>query len=330
MGITTASAFLTTVSASLVLATFTHVTIFSKFGVFLVTCMVFSIIVTETWFHAALAIFGPEDFSTPVGEGLLRKLRGQQPDEGNDMTGDGVPAEDSVSPLSDATPAVKVDVQPLKPVLAAAGLLLVALVAVFAAGGEETAAPGSRYSASSVCENICMSGYRIRGGCVPVGHSPLQYYVELEDPAYSWTPTGQTFQVTTDLYGNPLPHAVMVEVLNMTSQSWLTPEDSSQPFWWHLVVVMVPENLDTSLDTAFLYITGGSNGDSSQRMDTEDDELVLMATMAQQTATVTVLLKHVPNERISFQSDHSGAETRLFEPFYAKNHFFTKTGSGQT
>ena len=186
MGITTASAFLTTVSASLVLATFTHVTIFSKFGVFLVTCMVFSIIVTETWFHAALAIFGPEDFSTPVGEGLLRKLRGQQPDEGKDMTGDGVPAEDSVSPISDATTAVKVDVQPLKPVLAAAGLLLVALVAVFAAGGEETAAPGSRYSASSVCENICMSGYRIRGGCVPVGHSPLQYYVELEDPAYSY------------------------------------------------------------------------------------------------------------------------------------------------
>ena len=106
--------------------------------------MVFSIIVTETWFHAALAIFGPEDFSAPVGEGLLHKLRGQQPDEGKDTTGDGVPAEDNVLPLSDATPAVKVDVQPLKPVLAAAGLLLVVLAAVFAAGDEGTAAQGSR------------------------------------------------------------------------------------------------------------------------------------------------------------------------------------------
>ena len=50
---------------------------------------------------------------------------------------------------------------------------------------------------------------------------------------------------------------------------------------------MVPDNLDTNLDTAFIYVTGGSN-DRPGQQDPQDDELILMATMAQQTATVTV------------------------------------------
>lgn len=293
MGITTTSAFLTTVSASLVLALCTHVTIFAKFGVFLVTCMFFSIVVAETFFHGMLAWVGPEDFSQPIGEALLRSLRGGKPGQSSD-------------PSSQSAPVGADMIRLVKAGVAAASLVLAIVIAFSLASGEENI-PGSAYNTAAVCEDICMSGYQIRGSCVPVGVSPLQYYVELPDDAYTFASTGQRFRVTSDLYGNPLAAGVRVDVLNMTSQRWLTDRDSSQPFWWHLVVVMVPDNLDTALDTAFLYITGGSNRDPHQRLSEDDDELILMATMAQQTATVTVLLKHVPNEPISFPSDHSGA-----------------------
>ena len=305
MGITTGSAFLTTFSASSVLAGFTHVTIFSKFGVFLIVCMSFSIVVTQTFFHASLAMFGPTDFARPVGQAVLDRLRGREPARA-DVVGQKQADNRDIPRLSDEVPAVKVDTTRLKAVVSAmVAVLTVSIVGVMIFS-DSVLEPGSAYDAAAVCNGICMSGYEIRGECVPVGVSPLQHYVELEDPAYGYVETGQRFRLTEDLHGSALSHAVSVTVLNMTSQSWLTPADSSQPIWWHLMVVCVPGNLDTSLDTAFLYVTGGSNGNHEQRISEDDDEVVMMADMAQQTATVHVLLKHVPNERISFPADHSG------------------------
>ena len=62
----------------------------------------------------------------------------------------------------------------------------------------------------------CPSGYSIRGQCVPVGTSPLQFYVDMPDDTYTYNPQPiQTFG---------LPGATAF-VLNMTSQTWLTDDD---------------------------------------------------------------------------------------------------------
>jgi hypothetical protein len=54
----------------------------------------------------------------------------------------------------------------------------------------------------------------------------------LADPTYSWNNTGLVLE------GRSLePHLVKWKayIVNMTSQTWLTPQDTNRPVWWHMV-----------------------------------------------------------------------------------------------
>ena len=88
--------------------------------------------------------------------------------------------------------------------------------------------------------------------------------------------------------------------INMTSQAWLTPELTSQPEWWHMMVVVVPHNLRQT-DTAMLWITDGSNHDDFlPDLDIIDGQfdynLLVAADIATGTGTIVVSLYQVPNQ----------------------------------
>jgi hypothetical protein len=94
--------------------------------------------------------------------------------------------------------------------------------------------------------------------------TPLDDYVNKPDPAFSWK--------LLQTYPSP---TYTVYVLNMTSQQWLNgiiiiifiniiiilsflASYSSQPIWWHYMVITVPKVLKRP-NVAFLSIGGGSN-----------------------------------------------------------------------
>jgi PhoPQ-activated pathogenicity-related protein len=151
----------------------------------------------------------------------------------------------------------------------------------------------------------CASGYAVGDACVPVGVSPLQYYMEDKSGyAYDATPI-QTFtipNVSATLY-----------VLNMTSGNWIPDAlfNASSPAkgaWMHQVLVIVPAKLRAERSTGWLWITGGANavgGQFSPLTPTSGgrNEIIESAKMAVASGTVGVVLKQVPNQPVIFEDE---------------------------
>ena len=85
--------------------------------------------------------------------------------------------------------------------------------------------------------------------------TPLDDYVNRDDGAFAWR------EVPELAISGPGWSGV---VLNVTSQKWLSDEDWGASWgptgglWWHLVLVVAPDEL-TRPGWAGLWITGGSN-----------------------------------------------------------------------
>lgn len=115
----------------------------------------------------------------------------------------------------------------------------------------------------------------------------LDRYVRAADPAFRYS-----LASTTERDG------VTVHVLDMTSQRWLTGAEVDRTEWKHWVTIFKPAKLQSA--TALLMITGGSNGPNPPaRPD------AFLAEVAKRTGSVTVELRMVPNQPLSF-----GGETR--------------------
>ena len=85
----------------------------------------------------------------------------------------------------------------------------------------------------------------LAGEPVPAGkHDALERYVEAPDPVHAYR------QVST-LEGD----GYRAHVLEMTSQSWRTPEEVDRTVWKHWVTVVVPRTVRHR--TALLYVSGG-------------------------------------------------------------------------
>lgn len=115
--------------------------------------------------------------------------------------------------------------------------------------------------------------------------TPLDRYVAAPDPAYSWS-TLETRQ----------EGPVTVTVLGMTSQSWLTKKEVSEPLWRHHLVVIRPAEVTS--DTSLLFISGGSND-----RDTLPKTNAMLAQIAVRTGTVVTELRMVPNQPLTFFDD---------------------------
>ena len=133
------------------------------------------------------------------------------------------------------------------------------------------------------------------------GFDCLDAYVKRHDPAYSWRDTGLRVN------GTGLESKVRWTgyILNMTSQTWLTNADSDRSIWWHLMVVVVPENFNpydnTTNKFGSVYMTGNCIDDAPPKADSED--LLVSAYLATHTATITATLFSIPACPIVFKED---------------------------
>ena len=112
--------------------------------------------------------------------------------------------------------------------------------------------------------------------------NPLAAYVKKPDPSFGWT-------VAKRISG-PGYHGA---VLDLTSQTWLSPKETDRSVWKHWLTVIVPD--ETARTTGFLYITGGANTDPVPAKATER-----FVQLAVETRSVVVELDDVPNQPMHF------------------------------
>ncbi|HOX03114.1 MAG TPA: PhoPQ-activated pathogenicity-related family protein [Candidatus Paceibacterota bacterium] len=131
-----------------------------------------------------------------------------------------------------------------------------------------------------------VAGLLAAAGCV---HHPkttaLDRYVSQPDPHYAY----QRLSASDG-------RGCRTFVLEMTSQSWLTPAEVDRPVWKHWLVVVVPETVEHT--TALLFIGGGSNDKPAPT--SADPRL---AQLALATRSVVAELRMVPNQPLVFHQD---------------------------
>jgi PhoPQ-activated pathogenicity-related protein len=113
----------------------------------------------------------------------------------------------------------------------------------------------------------------------------LDAYVAKPDPAFGWKVVGQV--------SGPGYHAA---VLELTSQSWLTPKQVDHTVWKHWLTVITPDKVTHR--TGFMFITGGKIDDPAPNKATER-----FAKMAVETNSVVSELDDVPNQPLRFSED---------------------------
>lgn len=117
------------------------------------------------------------------------------------------------------------------------------------------------------------------------GTTALDRYVARPDPAYKWA-------LTKTIPGT----GVTGYVLDMTSQTWLTPQEVDRTEWKHWVTIYKPEKVAS--DIALLLITGGSNeSNPPEKLD------AFLAAVAEKTKSVAVELRMIPDQPLSFYGE---------------------------
>ncbi|HML18848.1 MAG TPA: PhoPQ-activated pathogenicity-related family protein [Bryobacteraceae bacterium] len=110
----------------------------------------------------------------------------------------------------------------------------------------------------------------------------LDRYVHAPDPSYHYE------------YFNRIPgDDCSGIVLDLTSQTWKPPVAPDRTVWKHWLIIVRPH--EVRYTTAFLYITGGSNGDPAPV--TVDP---MLADIANTTHSAVVELRMVPNQPLTF------------------------------
>jgi PhoPQ-activated pathogenicity-related protein len=117
------------------------------------------------------------------------------------------------------------------------------------------------------------------------GETALDHYIAKPDATYSW-------KMVKKIAGNPLTQYVV----DLKSQTWRTEKDVNRTVWQHWLFIVKPEKPVST--TAFLFISGGSNGEEPPQ---SADSLVLQ--IAEATHSVVAELRMVPNQPLVFHND---------------------------
>lgn len=128
---------------------------------------------------------------------------------------------------------------------------------------------------------------------------PLDDYVNRPEKVFNWQDTGVTVKPLDGLLG------ATAYILNVTSLEWLDTTKVSGPngaIWSHQVAVVVPHTVKTNV--SLIYLTGGCNEHPSPPGAT-DEELLVVARVAQQTGAIGVVVYQIPNCPLVFASDPS-------------------------
>jgi PhoPQ-activated pathogenicity-related protein len=146
------------------------------------------------------------------------------------------------------------------------------------------------------------------GACLLLGvvlATPLDDYVNAPDPSYKWVVNSTIPGATFTAYN-----------LRLTSQTWMTYNETNWPTWEHWLVVCVPNEVLTT--TAFMYIDGGRITDPPPTSVYPPVELLCLS------GSIGVHLQTIPNEPIIFENDGiRRTEDALIA--YTWAHFFNHT-----
>jgi len=115
----------------------------------------------------------------------------------------------------------------------------------------------------------------------------LDHYIARQDHSYQWRVEASRTVENVD-----------VQVVALTSQTWLPPEGVDQPQWQHWLITCRPQQLTS--DTALLFINGGKSREGLRGPNET------LARIAQRTGAITVELRAVPNQRLAFNGDGKG------------------------
>ena len=113
----------------------------------------------------------------------------------------------------------------------------------------------------------------------------LDRYVAEADPAYH-------YELVKTLPGPGFKQ----HVIDMTSQTWLSPQEVDRTVWQHWIRIVEPDQVAHS--TGLLFIGGGSNGgEAPSEVDAR------LAAIAMETKSVVAELSMVPNQALRFVGD---------------------------
>jgi PhoPQ-activated pathogenicity-related protein len=113
----------------------------------------------------------------------------------------------------------------------------------------------------------------------------LDRYVAKPDPSYRW-------EVAKTINGE----GYTANVIELTSQTWRKPGEVDRNVWKHWLTIIKPEKVTSPI--AFLFITGGNNGDPAP-----EKANPILADMAVASGTITAELRMVPNQPLAFPDD---------------------------
>lgn len=119
-----------------------------------------------------------------------------------------------------------------------------------------------------------------------IDRTPLDEYVAQPDPSFS-------FRLVRTIPGKGWTGYV----LDMTSQTWLTPQEVDRTAWQHWVTIVKPEKLTTGI--ALLLIGGGNNG--GKPPEKIDQTLALIATSV---GSVVATVQQIPNQPLLFRGEN--------------------------
>jgi len=119
----------------------------------------------------------------------------------------------------------------------------------------------------------------------PAAGTALDDYVAQSDPSYTYTVVGT------------YPHSGYTDyVVDMKSQTWLTPAEVDRTLWQHYLIITVPDTVVGT--TGLLRIGSGSNGGGAP---TANDPGLIDIALA--TDSVVGYLRQVPNQPLTFTGD---------------------------
>jgi PhoPQ-activated pathogenicity-related protein len=133
----------------------------------------------------------------------------------------------------------------------------------------------------------------------------LDRYVQKPDPSFR-------YEVAAKIPGK----GYTAYVLELTSQSWRTPQEVDRPVWKHWLTIVKPDKITTS--TGLLFIGGGAN--TSRPPDRVDPALFQPA---MDTNSVVAELRMVPNQPLTFAGDKPRVEDAMIAYTWDK---FLRTG----
>lgn len=113
----------------------------------------------------------------------------------------------------------------------------------------------------------------------------LDHYVAQPDDSFKWSVVRREESFAGTLY-----------VVDLTSQTWLRPDEVDRPQWRHWLTVFKPKGVQS--DKALMMVGGGANGrPAPESLDPQ------MAVIASVTGSVVAELKSVPNQPLIFHGD---------------------------